>query len=217
MDGVFDPVCLARVQCFPLVSAACPPAAEPMVDVLVLDFAAVSQAMECDALRHAIEVAGAVWQAAEIAGVEVVLLLVVDVVAVVEEGDLVGVVVLEKLEGIGGPPLVGRVLTQWQLLLRAAQWFVILRGLLQLWVLDGCLRRLWCCSCRRLLLVVCLWQMVGIVVWMLLMALECPTGLLLMVGSRLDDDLSGSAERGRVDSSRSEGRETLGGISGPCC
>ena len=49
-----------------------------MVDVLVLDFA-VSQAMECDALRHAIEVAGAVWQAAEIAGVEVVRLLFVDV------------------------------------------------------------------------------------------------------------------------------------------
>ena len=67
------------------MSAACAPAADPMVDVLVLDFAAVSQAIVCDALRHAIEVAGAVWQAAEIAGVEFVRLSVVDVVVVVEE------------------------------------------------------------------------------------------------------------------------------------
>ena len=39
-----DPICLARVHWFPLVSIACTPAAEPMVGVLVLGFVAVSQA-----------------------------------------------------------------------------------------------------------------------------------------------------------------------------
>ena len=48
-----DLVCLARdrgLQIF-VVSAACIPTAEPMVDVLVVHFAAVSQAIECGALR----------------------------------------------------------------------------------------------------------------------------------------------------------------------
>jgi hypothetical protein len=105
-----------------------------MVDVLFLDFAAVSQAMECDALRHAIEVAGAVWQAAEIA--VVVVLLVVDAVAVrqaIESGDaVIGAAASEKLEGIGEPPRADRALTQRLLLLRGAQLFVMPRGLLRL-------------------------------------------------------------------------------------
>ena len=66
-------------QWLSLVSAACTlvAAAKTMVD-----FAAMSQAMECDALMHAIEVVGAVWQATEIAGVDVLMLFVVDAVAV---------------------------------------------------------------------------------------------------------------------------------------
>ena len=136
MGGGFDPDYLARVLWFSLVSAACAPAAEPMVDVLVLDFAAVSQAMECDALRHAIEVAGAVWQAAEIAGVEFVRLFVVDAVALrqaIESGDaVIGAAASEKLEGIGEHPRADRALTQRLLLLRGAQLFVMPRGLLRL-------------------------------------------------------------------------------------
>ena len=114
--------------------AACLPAAEPKVGVLVVGFAAVSQAIESGALEHAIEVAGVVWQAAEIA--VVVLLLVVDAVAVrqaIESGDaVIGAAASEKLEGIGEPPRADRALTQRLLLLRGAQLFVMPRGLSRL-------------------------------------------------------------------------------------
>ena len=132
MVGGFDPDYLACALWFSLVSAVRTPAAaaEPMVE-----FADESQAIECDALMHAIEVAGAVWQAAGVAGVEVVMLFVVDAVAVrqAESSDVViGAVASEKLEGIREPPRADRALTQRLLLLRGAQLFVMPRGLLRL-------------------------------------------------------------------------------------
>ena len=96
----------------------------------------MSQAIGIDAVKHPIEVAGAVWQAAEIVDVGAVLLWIVDAVAVrqvIESGDaVIGAATSEKLDGIGGPPRADRALTQRLLLLRGAQLFVMPRGLLRL-------------------------------------------------------------------------------------